>query len=238
MTHWSANRNHRLVEMSYGSGRDHPQYAALHTDSGYFRLVNGPSSGWGTSVVLLPCLWSRGRYYQGAPVDAQWRNEGDDLVVSVTGTIAKLTVRGEVRLPPPDPEGRSASARVTMTASGTVELDNRPGEAFKPVMLSSMKLTAPDMWDARSARAGSDHIIIPPAGWMIRPPVVTDEFALIGGTSTWKKNAPTITIHLDRKLPITGMVTPDANPNDDNLAFWCAFDRVLPEWSYTITATP
>ncbi len=237
MPHWGAERNHQLLEICYGSGRDHPQYAALHVDSGYFRLVYGRTSGWGTSVVLLPCIWSGGRYYQGARVKSQWQNEGDELVVSMSGTIAGLAVRCKVRLPPPDPAGRSASAKVNVTTSGAVRLDDRPGEAFKPVMLSSMWEPVPGMWDAREARADDQLFSLPNGGWVIRPPVVADEFSLIGGTSIWKVNAPTVTIHFDRPLAVTGWVVPDSNPNDDNLALWCASDRVLPAWSYTISST-
>ena len=56
---WSVSRNGNILEISYGSDSDYPQYAALHLDSSYLRMNYGPGSGWGTSVVLFPSFWER-----------------------------------------------------------------------------------------------------------------------------------------------------------------------------------
>src|SRR2546423_624850 len=126
MPEWNANSHQQILEICYGIGSHHPQYAALHLDSGYFRLVYGEESGWGTSVSLLPCLWTGGRYYQGAAVQAKWQPGGADLMVSITGEIGGLSVEGEVRIGAPDPSGRSAVAEVSMRCRGDVTLDRRP----------------------------------------------------------------------------------------------------------------
>jgi hypothetical protein len=97
---WLVRERGSLVEISYGRDRQFVQYAALHTESSYFRLVFGPDSGWGTSVVLLPSFWSGGQYYQGAPITADWKIVGDDLVVSFDGDLSTLHVDGWKRSAP------------------------------------------------------------------------------------------------------------------------------------------
>ena len=226
------------LHIAYGRGRNFPQYADLDKKSGYLRMINSTAAGWGTSVILLPALWSHAScpadYCQGAPVRASWRTSGPNLVLSVHGTIATLKVAVTVTLTPPS--GSTLTAKVTTKVTGTVQLDgNRPGEAFKPVMLSSMHDSA-TVWDAAAAFTGTGSRPFPPRGWIIHPPAATRDFGLQGGTSTWKKNAPTIDVTLDRSRPVTGWLTADANPNDDNVGLWCAASKVLPSWSYTLTA--
>ena len=230
---WSVSQNGNILEIAYGSGTDFPQYAALHLDSSYFRMNYGPDSGWGTSVILLPSFWEQGAYHQGAPVTCDWSVSGNDLLISISGTISQLQVQGTVRLSPPDVN--SLHAQVTMTTTGSVQLDNRPGEAFKPVMLSSMHISD-DSWDAASAYVESQDLAIPGSGWIIQPPVSGTTFGLKGGTSQWKVNAPTIEITLEQSMPITGWVTSSADPSDDNVGFWAASDTVLTSWQYTIIA--
>lgn len=235
---WSVTRSGLVLEIGYGSGASFPQYAALHLDSSYFRMVYSTTAGWGTSVILLPALWSKTScprdYCQGAPVTATWRKSGASLVLSIRGTIATLKVVVTVMLTPP--VDSALAARVFATVTGTVRLDgNRPGEAFKPVMLSSMH-DSPAVWDSPDAFTGTRADPFPPAGWIIRPPVTTRDFGLQGGTSTWKTSAPTIEVNLSHGEPVTGWLAPMANPNDDNVGFWCATSEVLPSWSYTVTA--
>jgi hypothetical protein len=55
------------------------------------------------------------------------------------GTISSLTVQIELRLSPPAQD--SISADVDVNVDGDVALDDRPGEAFKPMMLSSMRIS-------------------------------------------------------------------------------------------------
>jgi len=231
---WSVSRNGSVLQVNYGTGTSFPQYAALHTESGFLRLNAGPTSGWGTSVVLLPSFWSGGRYYQGAPVTATWRVEGVDLIIAFTGAVSTLGVRGEVRLQPPVQNEQSAT--VTVTVDGSVAIDRRPGEAFKPVMLSSMHVSG-SQWDAQSAHVDGQTFQFPDEGWIIQPAVQGTSFGLTGGTSNWKTNAPTIDVMADQGFQITGWVTRSSNPNDDNIGLWGATDDVVRSWQYTLRAT-
>ncbi len=234
LSSWSVQQRGSVVEIGYGRDAHYAQYAALHTESGYFRLVFGPDSGWGTSVVLLPSFWSGGQYFQGAPINADWRIEGDDLVVSFDGDLSALHVAGEVRLEPPGQD--TMVARVALTTTGTVPLDRRADEAFKPVMLSSMHVS-PMLWDTDRAFVDRQLVPIPDRGWVIQPAQSGRTFGLRGGTSSWKRSAPTMTIHMDAARPVTGWVTESQDPNDDNVAWWQSSNQILSSWRYTITAT-
>ncbi|GIV18753.1 MAG: hypothetical protein KatS3mg023_0504 [Armatimonadota bacterium] len=234
---WLVRQRGTVLEIAYGGGSQFPQYAALHLDSSYFRMVYSPQSGWGTSVVLMPAFWSGGRYYQGAPVTASWRTEGNDLLLSLSGKIASLQVSLEVRLSPPAKNSLLARVR-TLSVTGNVALDNRPGEAFKPVMLSSMHISA-TQWDTRLTYVEGRLYNLPSSGWVIYPARSASRFGLIGGTSSWKTNAPTVEVVLRQPKPlqVTGWVTYSTNPNDDNVGFWAASSQVLREWQYILRAT-
>lgn len=235
---WSVTRNGSVLQIGYGSGVNFPQYAALHLESSYFRMIYSTTAGWGTSVILLPALWSKTScptdYCQGAPVTATWRKSGANLVFSIRGTIATLKVAVTVMIAPP---AKSALvAQVSAKVTGAVRLDdNRPREAFKPVMLSSMHDSS-TVWDAADAFTGTHVHPLPPHGWIIQPPVTTPDFGLQGGTSTWKTNAPTIEVNLNQSRPVTGWLAQMTNPNNDNVGFWCAANKVLASWSFTVTA--
>lgn len=236
---WNVSQNGHILQIAYGSGASYPQYGALDVSSGYFRLNYGPGSGWGTSIALLPAFWSKtacapGGYCQGAPVTPFWRVVGADLAIMLQGTIGGLHVSTSMRLLPPTKN--SITAQVVTTVQGSVSLDKRPGEAYKPVMLSSMHISS-SQWDAQFAYAGGNTIAFPASGWIVQPPVNAQNFGLQGGTSSWKTNAPTVKITLDRSLQVTGWLTADNNPNDDNVGFWPATDTVLPSWSYVIVVS-
>lgn len=230
---WAVTLVGDILQIAYGSGTNFPQYGALHLTSSYFRLNYGPTSGWGTSVVLFPAFWRDGIYYQGAPVtEYSWQVVNQSLVIFISGTINGLNVSSQIILSPPS--GNSIVAQVTTTVTGSVQLDNRSGEAFKPVMLSSMHISS-TRWDTRMAFVGSQCFNIPVDGWIIPPPFpINNTFGLVGGTSEWKTNAPTVRIELDRPMQVTGWVTPSVDPNDDNVGFWAAVDEVLPSWSFRI----
>lgn len=230
---WSVKQNEDILEIACGSGTAYPQYAALHLSSGYLRMNYGPGSGWGTSVILLPSFWTRGRYYQGVPITATYTTEGSDLMITFHGNIAGLSVQGQVRLLPPS--GKSLSAKVSVVVSGSLDLDNRPGEAFKPVILTSMHIS-PDLWDTQSAVAGTQTYQLPENGWIIQPPVSGNSFGFNGGTSAWKTNAPTVEISLGKPMEITGWMTATSDPNSDNAQLWAASASILNTWDYTVTA--
>ncbi len=223
------------LRISYGTGAGSPQFAAVHLDSSYFRLVPSTAAGWGTSVVLMPPLWSGGRYFQGAPVTCAWSQNNADLVLTIAGSVATLQISTVVRLSPPH-DGFFV-ADVSSTATGAVSLDARPGEAFKPVMLSSMHESA-TIWDAREAYVAGAAIALPSSGWILPQPRSSRTLGLRGGDSTWKPGAPTIEVNLlaPADLAVTGWVTASQDPNDDNVAFWAASDTVLSAWHYQLVA--
>jgi len=231
---WKVIERGSIVEVAYGSEDDFPQYAALHLESGYFRMNYGPGSGWGTSVILLPPFWEKGIYYQGAPISYTWKTEGSDLLLSFAGNISNLNISGNIRIAPPSQNLLLATIRVNV--DGNVELDNRPGEAFKPVMLSSMHIST-NMWDTQLTYVASQSFEIPEEGWIIQPPAQGRIFGLKGGSSDWKTNAPTIEVTLDEPMQITGWVTPSSDPNGDNVGFWAASDQIIQSWRYKVIAS-
>lgn len=239
-SNWSVRYNSydsSIFEVMYRSNSTASyQYAALHTQDSYFRLVYGPQSGWGTSVVLMPPFWEKGAYYQGAKVSYTYKTDGADFVLSLKGQRANLSADIEVRILPPS--NNSITAIVNVTTSGQVNLDTRAGEAFKLLMLSSMNIYNSSQWDTQLAYVDSATFAIPKANWIINPAVTSRRFGLLGGSSSWKPNAPTIEINMDRDASVTGWVTYTTNPNDDNIGFWGAVDYVPESWSYTITARP
>jgi hypothetical protein len=64
------------------------------------------------------------------------------------------------------------------------------------------------------------------------------DFGLQGGSSAWKKNAPTIEVALPRQRQVTGWLTTSQDPHVQNVGFCCAAARVLASWRYSITAEP
>ena len=233
---WMVDRNGDEVRIFRKWGTQFPQYGVLHADSGYFRLNYGLGSGWGTSIVLLPSFWSGGTYYQGAPVDVTCKIVGPNLVLAVNGTIGSLNVTEKVVIQPPT--ASAITARVKATVTGSVILDVRPGEAFKPVMLSSMHISD-DLWDTSKACTDIKCYLIPSSGWLIpnQPVVKSYAFRLVGGTSTWKTNAPTVKIRFPARRQVAGWVTESSDPNDDNIALWAATNTVLSTWNYSIVVS-
>ena len=231
---WSITQKNNIVEIGYGRAINFHQYAALHLEDSYFRMNYGPGSGWGTSVVLLPSFWEGGSLYQGAPINATWEIAGEELVLSIDGTISNLSVQIQLRLLPP--EQGSISAEVAVNVTGNVVLDERLGEAFKLVMLSSMHISS-DKWDTQAASVNSQAFPLPESSWIVEIPTMGNKFGLTGGTSVWKTNAPTIDVMLNENRHITGWVTLSNNPNDDNVGFWAASDQFVRFWQYTITSS-
>jgi hypothetical protein len=226
---WSVLQNGQILELHYGVGRN-SQFGALHTDSSFLRLNYGKDFGWGSSIILLPSFWIARTYYQGAPVEAVCRSDGTNLVIWITGRIATLVVEAQINLLRPEPN--LTSGTVVARVYGDIDLDHRPGEAFKPVALSSMHISE-TQWDASAAQVDSQTFPIPTDGWIVRPPAFGRRFALIAGSSLWKANAPTVEIVLKEQRQIAGWKTLSSNPNDDNVSLWTATDEVLRSWQYT-----
>ncbi len=244
LKYWTVNTNTstNIMEISYGDETSSPQYAALHKNSGYFRLIPTTDSGWGTSVVIVPSFWEEtlsadvGKtpvYHQGTPITVTYKTQGDDLLFNYSGTIYGLSFIGTILLNPPANDAITATVDVTTT--GDINLADKPDEAFKPVMLSSMHESS-TIWDCSEAFIGSNTYPIPTSGWIVSPAVSNTQFGLKGGTCEWKTNAPTIEININQAMPATGWVTESTDPNDDNVGFWAASDQVLRSWSYTITS--
>ncbi|MEE9443896.1 MAG: dockerin type I repeat-containing protein [candidate division Zixibacteria bacterium] len=232
-SNWIVTQDGSTVRIAYGSDISYPQYASLDTAGSYFRMVSGTESGWGTSIVLMPTFWEGGKLLQGGTVVYSYQEICNDLVLSFSGDISTLQVEGEIIIAPP--RGDSSVASVKITVTGSVEPDIRPWETFKPLMLSSMRVS-PDSFDASVSYVEDAQFTIPDDSWMISPPDRGCKFGLIGGSCVWKQNAPTIEIILEDSLPVTGWVTPSNDPNDDNIGFWPASDTVLYTWRYRIIA--
>lgn len=251
---WSVVYGGTIIQINYGNGTNFPQYAALDTNSSYLRLV-APDTNWGTSIVLLPSFWENGTngtptLFQGAPVSNQSYINNSDMVFLLNGTISNLTANITLRISPPLKDTDTITANVSVSVSGNVTLaSNRPGEAFRPVMLSSMHINS-SVWDASSAFVDSKEFPIPEnvTGWVIPPPpIISNDFGLNGGSSTQKTNAPTVEIILSNGYEITGWVNMTNNPNDDNVGYWAASNETVHTWDYEIkvskptptpTATP
>ncbi|MCI4626599.1 MAG: hypothetical protein L3V56_11645 [Candidatus Magnetoovum sp. WYHC-5] len=248
---WSYNNNDKenTLEISYKFNGTATQYAVIDLDDSYFRMVYNSNSTWGTSVILLPSFWTksicddnddRDSLCQGAPIEISTvQIDGDDLVISIKGTIGGLSAQGQLQFLPP--QYNSFSATVNMTISGDVDLDtSHTGEMFKPVTLSSMHVSS-DKWDTQLAFAGSNTFTIPQKEWIMQPQdsVTKRRFGLVGGTSAnLKTNAPTVEIVFAQPLQIAGWVTASDNTDDDNIGFWAASNQLLNSWQYTVTVKP
>lgn len=235
---WQVTQSHvgNDLRIFYGEGDERLQCAALHPNDGYFRLA--PATAWGTSVVLPPTLWSRGRLRQKTALQTTWRVENDQLVCDATGQIDALKICLSLILAPP--HNRKIVVDVRARTSGDIEIDARRGEAFKPAMLSSMRVFR-NQWDAntllidRQTRNFDDAAR--GSAWLVAPDetIVARRFGFGGGHSAWKRDAPSVEIALEEAMPIAGWHARSHNPNGDNLALWAASESVLRAWNYTIT---
>lgn len=227
--------NSSLMEVAYGTAGNHPQYAALDLTASYLRMVYGPSSGWGTSIITMPSYWSGGVYHQGYPVIESHQTSGASLVLTLHGTSSSLSIAETITFQPPSANEFRATVQASVT--GSVQLDSRAGEAFKPVMLSSMHDSGTS-WDASAPFYDTALRAFPSGGWIIppNPPVMATQFGLLGGTSLWKTNAPTVTIALSDSMQIAGWLNTDSNPNNDNVGFWAASSSLMSTWTYEIVA--
>jgi hypothetical protein len=257
--HWQANLAGEPYRFGFGAGTHTPELVALYRSSSYLRLVPSETSAWGTSAVLLPTfVWvdrnGVQRYLQGGRVTVGVDDRGPDLVLTLEGRQSPatadwtLTTRLTLRVHPPAP-GRivaDVTAQTVQDPPGAVVPLHRPGETFKPALLSSMNMGA-DQFDASAAYAGQVTVTpIPAEQWIFPTPVVTNVFGVRGGTSRWQcqtaggKPAPRVELQLPSDYEVTGWVTrftpPD--PTQDNIAVWFnSADGVPASWSYRVVMT-
>lgn len=232
---WSASLKNGILEIAYGGGADYRQYAALHLDGSYYRPIYGPESGFGVSAILCPSFWRKGTLYQGCRITATWAVSGDNFTVDFSGGTGELNFTGKLTLAPPSPD--YFATKISVAASGNMNVDARPGEAFQYIKLSSMHVSD-SSWDSQKAFAGPLTFSLPKGGRIVDPAVSADYFGLTGGTSSWKANSPTIVVLPSSTARVTGWVTESGDPNDDNVGYWAADDRALPSCEYTIVARP
>ena len=183
------------------------------------------------------------------PLEATHHVEGQRLIIDATGNRNGLKVTLKVALSPPG-DGR-IEAVVDGKCEGTVALDsNKPGEAFKPVMLSSMRIGCgadggvSKEWDARAVivegrpdlefddKVTSSAFFLPPTPFKVR------RFGFRGGKSRFQpaEPAPTVELLFADPVQIAGYRTRSCDHDDDNLGLWAGADTVLASWQYTITA--
>jgi hypothetical protein len=252
----TSNVGRTNINVSYGSAATgYPEYAVFDTGSSYFRLVPDTSSAWASSLILNPAYWSNGSLNQGGSLTLQSHEiVNGNLVLTFTGYIGSLGTASKVTIHPPATAVtgtnavNSIEADVDVTVSGSVTLDQRPGEAFKIVQVSSMH-DSDAIWDNQYIQSASGKKFEYPnvTGWVIADNVVsTKNFLLQGGISSWQQQssnglaAPSIAVTLDKARPVLSYQTADNNPNDDNILVWTASDNngetVQSHWTYSVKA--
>lgn len=238
----TGGQNGSVLEIAYGTNGNSPQVMALHTHSGYARLICGAGTTWGTSVVILPVVWEHGHDgpTQGAYLYVNDIDVGRHaVIVRFTSAIAGISVGGTLRLLPPTEV--SIQADVSVMVAGTVALDpQRQEEAFKLVMLSSMHL-GEHTFDTDAAFVGIDSFCLPaPDRWIVQPRRRCHTFGLRGGVSAWQQGmpAPTVTIQfLEPVFVSCWKSTPHYGADSDNVGLWAATPEIQRAWEYRITAS-
>jgi len=248
-SNWRIDASSRPVTFSYGApnGYQFPEYAAIDQNTGYMRLITGPSSTWGTSISLAPSFWSAGvnggpsEFHLGTPVTLDIGPDctGDTVTMTVEGTNAGLQFTGFVFIDPPAND--QITARVVMAVNNTVALaTDKPGEEFQEVFLSTMH-DSDTTWDAKSMLIGSTFYPIPNDGKILPTAIQATHFGAIGGTSAWKTNAPTVVIDMTSNgIPpvVNGFVKQSSDNSQDNASVWGAVhDLPSAAWSYNITVS-
>lgn len=228
---WTSDESGDVLRVFGDDGTNVSQYAAVHLDGCQLRLVYGPSCQWGTSIYLTPAFFANGLKQGGRITQKTLSLDGAIFVIDYVATLNVLTVKGQVKIYPPKNEAIAAQVRVA-EVTGNVTLDNRPGEAFQFVKLSSMHKSSTE-WDAKFAYADCSQTEIPNDQWIFPDSVLAKTMGLIGGVG-FKGNMPSVKVILDRQSPINGWVTGNLTINDDNVGFWANSDEVMPSWSFSV----
>ena len=106
----------------------------------------------------------------------------------------------------PETDGIVGTVRVSV--EGDVKLDRRRREAFKPVFASSMHVSD-ELWDVESIRIDSRRFAIPEWGVDRRwNSAKGRRIILNGGSSGWKRRAPSLEIELDDCMETAGWKLP------------------------------
>jgi hypothetical protein len=244
------------LNISYGSPQTgYPECAEFDMGSSFFRLSPDSSTAWASSILLNPAYWSNNIYNQGGTLTLQSHSVvNGNLVLNFTGIIGSLSTASTVTIHPPAMAvtGTNAvdsiQADVSVAVTGSVVLDQRPGEAFKVMAVSSMH-DSDTVWDNQYIQSGSGSKFTYPdaGGWIVPNGAVTaNNFLLQGGISNWQtqsssgRAAPTISVTLDKARPVLARDTADTNPNHDNVEAWAASDNdgetVQSSWTYSVKA--
>jgi len=93
--------NKSLMQINCNVNGKVSQYGVIDLNSGYTRLVTGPTSGWASSVDVMPIFWHGGSLYQGYPVTETYAFSGNNLVVTLTGRQQGLTTVATLTYTPP-----------------------------------------------------------------------------------------------------------------------------------------
>jgi len=225
------------------------QVLAIHTHDGYLRAA--PGTSWGTSVIILPCVRiAPATVIHGGTIESwEFGSVG-------TSSVCKLKARGgpftyECNLIIQPPYNNQICLDISMIVTGNVELDQSlPGEAFKPVFLSSM-FQGEDGLDCICAYNGKDWTAIPNNGWIFTPKTEGSRITLEGKTTQRSSEdhkifnlkegkpaveniAPTVDIYFDRTLKTCGWVTPSTDLNRDNVGLWFGSNEILYRYSYRL----
>lgn len=235
---WVVTLSGSELQFAYGTPNKRTQYGALDLNSGFLRLRHSGSADFGTALLLLPAFWSDGVYYQGAdpgaPLTQAWREEGSTLVLTLTAAAHGLAVSTVVQVAPPD--NGVITAQVANTITGDAPIDSRPGEAFKPILLTS-RHAGPADWAAQSAFIQNRVIPLPAADWIApsQPALSATLFGLLGGIPDGKAGAPTVQVTLSEPFPVTGRINPAAP--GDNVSLWAASDAILRAYQYQVSVS-
>ncbi|MBU0650960.1 hypothetical protein KKC59_03515, partial [bacterium] len=222
----------QLLEIEYNKTN---QCAAIHKNSSYMRLTYSHESAWGTSFILFPSFWKKTGYYQGTPISvkiSRFDTDTENLFLEFCGENQGIKIQGHLTIFPPANDQIQANVSIYSLSpinAEEIDFEGHPNEAFKPLFLSSMRISD-NYWDTNNIILQNKTIPIPSQGFIITSPENVSTFGLQGGLSDWQKensNYPAVSITVDMysKYDITGYVTQSNDPNDDNVGVWAALNK-------------
>jgi len=232
-SNWKLFKKAGALDIAHEAGTKYRRHATLDLRESHFRMKPEFDSGRAASALLLPSFWEDDSLRRGAPITAIAKHEGADLLITIGGNISRLQARGQIRLA--SPQSDSLLATVTMHVTGNLQLDRRPNEAFKPLVLSAAQISS-ERRRASAAHVGSRRFPLPASGWIIQTPEIGSIFGLLEGTLTSSALAYTLEARMTGPRPITGWVAPVQNSQSVDVELWAASDSVINAWQYTLVA--